>query len=110
MARLILLLLLLAWFALAGRFPKHRPASTPKHIAHLALMALTAVVPVALACSAVYYAITREWAQGFLPDALTLVPFDVAAVLSTALVCTLPAVWVCQSKPRRAATSAAPPQ
>ncbi len=33
-----------------------------------------------------------------LPDALTVVPFPVAAVLSTALVCTLPAVWVCQRK------------
>ena len=61
-------------------------------------MAVTAAVPVALACSAVYYAITREWAQGFLPDALTVVPIPVAAVLSTALVCTLPAIWVCQRK------------
>ena len=48
--------------------------------------------------SAVYYAITRDWADDFLPDAVTVVPFPVAAVLSTALVCTLPAVWVCQRK------------
>ena len=67
-----LLLLLAAWFALMARFPRHRPTSNPKH---LALMALTAVVPMALACSAVAYAITRDWAQGFLPDAVTLVPF-----------------------------------
>ena len=90
-----LVLLLAAWFALIARFPKHRPASKLKH---LALMALTAAVPVALSCSAVFYAITRYWAQGFLPDTLTVVPFPVAAVLSTALVCTLPAVWVQQRK------------
>ena len=90
-----LVLLLVAWFALMTRFPKHRPASRVKH---LALMAVTAAVPAALACSAVHHAITREWAQGFLPDAVTLVPFPLAAVLSTALVCVLPAVWVCQRK------------
>ena len=89
------MLVLVGWFALTAPYPKHRPASTTKH---LALMALTAAVPVALACSAVGYAVTRAWAQGFLPDALTVVPFPVAAVLSTALVCTLPAVWVCQRK------------
>ena len=65
-------------------------------------MAVTAAVPVVLACSAVCYAITRDWAQGFLPDKLTLVPFPVATVLSTALVCVLPAVWVCQRKPNAA--------
>ena len=32
------------------------------------------------------------------PDAVALVPFPVAAVLSTALVAALPAVWVCQRK------------
>jgi hypothetical protein len=90
-----LLILLAAWFALMARFPKHRPTSTFKH---LALMALTAAVSVSLSCSAVGYAITRDWGQGFLPDTLTLVPFPVAAVLSTALVVTLPAVWVCQRK------------
>ena len=78
-----------------ARSPRHRPASTPKH---LALMALTAVVPVALTCSAVYYAISREWAAGFLPDAVTVVPLPVAAVLSVAFVCALPAVWVAQRK------------
>ena len=88
-------LLLVAWLALMARFPKHRPTSPAKH---LALMAVTAAVPAALACYAVYYAITREWAQGFLPDTVTLVPFPVAAVLSTALVCVLPAVWVGQRK------------
>ena len=56
------------------------------------------MVPTALACSAVLYAITRPWAQGFLPDAVTLVPFPVAAVLSVGLVCFLPAVWVCSRK------------
>ena len=61
-------------------------------------MAVTAAVPAALSCSAVDYAITREWAGGFLPDAVTLVPFPVAAVLSTALVVALPAIWVCQRK------------
>jgi hypothetical protein len=90
-----LMLLLAAWFAFMARFPKDRPASTPKH---LGLLVLTAAAPVALSCSAVLYAITRDWAQGFLPDTLTLVPFPVAAVLSTALVVTLPAVWVCQRK------------
>ena len=90
-----LLLLLAAWFTLMGRFPKHRPTSTTKH---LALMAVTALIPVALSCAAVYYAITRDWAHGFLPDTLTLVPFPVAAVLSTALAVTLPAVWVRQRK------------
>ena len=58
-----------------------------------------AAFPVFLSCSAVQHATTREWAQAFLPDAVTLVPFSVAAVLSTALVCVLPAVWVCQRKP-----------
>ena len=75
--------------------PKRRPAGTPKHLGR---MAVTAAVPLALSCSAVHYAITRDWAQGFLPDTLTLVPFPVAAVLSTALVVMLPAVWVCQRK------------
>ncbi len=90
-----LLFLLVAWFALMARFPKHRPPSTP---GHLDLMAFATVLPVGLACEAVLYAITSPWAQGFLPDNLTLVPFPVAAVLSTALVVTLPAVWVCQRK------------
>ena len=89
------MLLLVGWFALTARFPKHRPTSTLKH---LALMAVTAAAPAALSCSAVYYAITREWAHGFLPDTLTLVPFPVAVLLSTALVCVLPAVWVCSRK------------
>ena len=61
-------------------------------------MALTALVPVALSCSAVYHAITQSWAYGFLPYALTVVPFPVAAVLSAALPSTLLAVWVCQRK------------
>ncbi len=53
---------------------------------------------VKLACSAVHHAITRDWAQDLLPDAVTLVPFPMAAVLSTAFVSALPAVWVCQRK------------
>ena len=32
---------------------------------------MTAAVPVGLACAAVHHAITRDWAQGFLPDART---------------------------------------
>lgn len=90
-----LALLLAGWFLYQARFPKHRPASTHKQLTHIAW---TALVPGVLACFAVHHAITREWAQGFLPDAVTLVPFPVAAVLSTALVVTLPAIWVCQRK------------
>jgi hypothetical protein len=44
-------------------------------------------------------AITQEWAEDFLPDTLTLVPFPLAAVLSTALACVLTGLWVCQRKP-----------
>ncbi len=90
-----LLLLIATWFLLAARYPRHRPANV---LQHLALMGFVAAVPVASACAAVYYAVTREWAQLFLPDALTLVPFPVAALLSTALVVALPAAWVCQRK------------
>ncbi len=64
-----------------------------------ALFALTASVPTALACSAVGYAVTRDWAQGFLPDpVLTVLPFPVAAVLSVAFACILAAVGVCWRK------------
>ena len=55
-------------------------------------------VPSALACYAVGYAVTRKWAQGFLPDAVTLVPFQTAAVLSAAFCCVLAAVWACWRK------------
>jgi hypothetical protein len=90
-----ILLSLVSWFALAARFPRHRPVSGLRRVA---LLTLTAAVPNALVCGAVGYAVTREWAQGFLPEALTLVPFPIAAVLSTALVITLPAIWVCGRK------------
>ncbi len=87
-----LLFLFVLWY---WRYPRHRPVGRfPK----LAFFTTAGFAPAAVMCSAVYYAITREWAQGFLPDTLTLVPFPVAAVLSTALVCALPAVWVCQRK------------
>ncbi len=89
-----LVILLALWYVGISRFP--RPKATSKHIA---LIALSAAAPVALACTAVGYAITRNWAARFLPESLTLVPFPVAAVLSTALVCVLPAVWLRQRKP-----------
>jgi hypothetical protein len=90
-----LLLLLVVWFTVMARSPRYRPESTPKH---LALVALTAAIPAWWTCVPVHHAITRDWAQGFLPDTLTLVPFPVAALLSTALAVTLPAIWVCQRK------------
>jgi hypothetical protein len=85
--------LLAAWFVLLARFPKRRLVSATKR---LGLMGLAAASPVVVACSAVFYATTRDWAEGFLPDTLTLVPFPVAAVLSTALVMTLLTLWACQ--------------
>ena len=65
---------------------------------YLALLGVTAALPAAVSCSAVSHCITQNWAQGFLPASLTLVPFPVAAVLSTALVVALPAIWVCHRK------------
>jgi hypothetical protein len=60
-------------------------------------MAVTASIPVPVACSAVYYAVTREWAQYFLPEAF--VSFPAVAVVATALVCVLASVWICHRKP-----------
>ncbi len=89
-------LLIVVWFALAARFPRHRPVSKLKQTAHLAL---TAAVPSTLACGAIGYAVTREWAQGFLPDpVLTAVPLPVATVLSVGFVCVLAAVGICWRK------------
>jgi hypothetical protein len=90
-----LVVLLVAWFALASRFPARRPASV---LEQLALIGATAVLPVVVTCSAVHYAVTREWAQGYLPDSLVLVSFPVAATLSMALVGVLASVWICQRK------------
>jgi hypothetical protein len=89
-----LVLLLSGWFALMARVPKQRPSS-PRE---LALLAVTAAVPTVLCGLAVLQGSTRDWAQGFMPDALTLVPLPVAAVLSMALVHVLLAVWVRQRK------------
>ncbi len=84
------------WLALLGRYPRQRPRSKNRH---LAFMGLTAVVPVILGSYSVLEAVTQDWAEGFLPDTLTFVPFPVAAVLSTAMVCGLLSIWVCQRKP-----------
>ena len=78
-------------------FPRHRPASKPKQAA---LLALVATPPSLLACWAVYYAVTREWAHGFLPDApFVAFPLPVALVTSLSFVLLLVSVWVCQRKP-----------
>lgn len=91
-----LLLLLVGWFALAARLSPRR--STSK-LGQAALFAFTAAVPCALACGAVGYAITREWAQDFLPGTvISVLPFHVSAVLSVGFACLLPAVWVCWRK------------
>ena len=81
-----------------------------RQVDRLVYVASMACIPTALACSAVYYAITREWAQGFLPDEfIVLLPFHVSAVLSTGFVCVLAAVWVCWRKSPAAESSAAEP-
>ena len=62
---------------------------------------LVAALPVAVTCSGAHYAVTREWAGGFLPDlpAFVLLPLPVVVVLSLALCCVLAATWACQRKP-----------
>ncbi len=93
---LALLLLLSSWFALARRFPKHRPSGKLKQTA---LFHLVSTAPTILACWAVYYVTTREWAQGFLPDLpITQLPFPVAAALSVGFCTVLAAVWACYGK------------
>ena len=88
-----LLLLLGIWFSLCARFPRHHLTDNPFAVA---LFAFVLFVPTVLACGAVAYACTREWAEGMLPDRVLIVPFPMAAVLSTALVCILAAmlIWV----------------
>ena len=91
-----LLVALVAFFLIARRFPRTRPTTKPLQVVHLAAVAL---IPTLIASSAVYYATTRQWAQGFIPDpVLTVLPFPVAAVLSVAFVCVLAAIWACQRK------------
>ncbi len=66
----------------------------------IALFALTAVVPVGVVCGAIAYAVTRDWAQPYLPDAvLSVLPFPAAATLSGGFFCALGAVWACWRKP-----------
>ncbi len=81
---------------LAIRFPRWRPRSNAKYVA---LIGAVAALFCGLNCSVVHYAIGFEWAEGYLPDGLTWVPFPVAGVLSAGLVCVLVAVWICQHKP-----------
>lgn len=86
--------LLVGWFISMSRFP--RPRTTQERIFNL----VAATLPTLLAPWAVHHAVTRDWVQGFLPDPIfTLLPFPVAAVLSTAFLCILAAVWACARKP-----------
>ena len=50
--------------------------------------------------AAVYYATTRSWAGGFLPDpVLTLVPLPVACTLTAMFLCGLAALFVVRLEP-----------
>lgn len=98
-----LLALLVAWFLLAARFPRHRPRSPAKQAA---VFALAGAVPTSLSCWAVHVAVTRPWAQYFLPEAfLTILPFRISAILSVGFVCVLLAVWACWRKPASGETA-----
>ena len=73
------------------------------------MFALVSVLPTILACWAVYYAVTRPWVQGFLPDLpITQLPLAVAAVLSVGFCTVLAAVWACGRKPVEASSTANP--
>jgi HEAT repeat protein len=84
------------WFAFASRFPRRRSSSRSKALAELSL---TAFVPIFAVCGLTGHAVSRSWAEGFLPEpALSVLPFPVAAVLTAGFVCALVAVWVCWRK------------
>ncbi len=91
-----LLLALVAWFALARRFPKQRPESKPK-LAGLFVLVVTP--PLIIACKSVHYALTRMWAEGFVPDMpITQLPLPVAAVLTVGFSVVLAGLWACLVK------------
>ena len=103
----VLILALGAWFFVAGWRLRQRPA---RLLEQLAVLAAISVPPTVIAGCFVCFALTREWAQGFLPDLpMNLLPVPAAAVLSVCFCTVLASVWTVWRRPLAVEPSLEPP-
>jgi len=92
-----LLLALIVWFLLARNFQKDRSISRRNQLAYFVLVTSP---PAGLAWAGALHVVTREWAQGFLPDlpSFMLPSLPVVTILSVVFLMAIAGAWASRRK------------